>query len=334
MFKLAKSIVKILLPKALSQRLAEAWDRPWQDIRRAERARLEKNRWPKPANARNLGKASGYRERFREIVSNPLNILISRVPEAGFINSDMEVVLHNGISVPLQGPLAYSGELSEILVTNRGVHEPLEEFCFQELLKVVKGLPNELTMIELGAWWGHYSLWFSKEVKSPRCILVEPNEIHMDAGKRNFAKYGFKGEFINALVSEEEFSVDGFIRADGNKGIFLLHCDIDGPELDMLRNCRESLAGEKIDYLMIATHGNELHAECLKEITDQNYLIEVESEPARHSTSCDGFIFARRSGSAPVIHHKNLLGRVDICHSSPEELVSYLGDVLKSQGGK
>jgi hypothetical protein len=40
-------------------------------------------------------------------------------------------------------------------VLNRGVHEPLEEFVFQEVLK---RLPEACAMIELGAYWGHYSM--------------------------------------------------------------------------------------------------------------------------------------------------------------------------------
>lgn len=36
--------------------------------------------------------------------------------------------------VPINGPNEYCGNFSEILILNRGVHEPLEEFCFQEMI--------------------------------------------------------------------------------------------------------------------------------------------------------------------------------------------------------
>jgi len=49
-----------------------------------------------------------------------------------------KVILHNGIRVPVGGELACYGEFSDILVINRGVHEPLEEYCFQELLVAFK----------------------------------------------------------------------------------------------------------------------------------------------------------------------------------------------------
>ena len=44
--------------------------------------------------------------RFREIISDPLNLLIQRVPNAGMIE-DNNVLLHNGIKVPLSGPYSY-----------------------------------------------------------------------------------------------------------------------------------------------------------------------------------------------------------------------------------
>lgn len=99
--------------------------------------------------------ASDFHGRFREIVSDPLNLLIPRHPLAGTMDGD-HVVLHNGNRVPLQGPGAYYGNFSDILVINRGVHEPLEEFAFQTVLT---GLPAQPTMLELGAYWGHYSMW-------------------------------------------------------------------------------------------------------------------------------------------------------------------------------
>ena len=72
--------------------------------------------------------------RFREVISDPLNLLIHRVPLAGLVEKN-EVYLHNGNIVPLDGAGAYYGQFIQLLVLNRGVHEPLEEYAFQELLK-------------------------------------------------------------------------------------------------------------------------------------------------------------------------------------------------------
>ena len=82
------------------------------------------------ANPKTLEKASRFDERFREIIADPVNLLINRVPEAGFVDAEGMVVLHNGNRVPLHGPTSYYGNFSDILIINRGFHEPLEEYCF------------------------------------------------------------------------------------------------------------------------------------------------------------------------------------------------------------
>ena len=76
--------------------------------------------------------------RWREIISDPLNLLIERDANSGLIDKDGNVFLHNSIKVPSSGSKSYYEEFSRVLVVNRGVHEPLEEFCFQETLKKIK----------------------------------------------------------------------------------------------------------------------------------------------------------------------------------------------------
>ena len=46
--------------------------------------------------------------RFREVISDPLNLLIERVSEAGILEGN-EVCLHNGNRVPAAGAGAYTG---------------------------------------------------------------------------------------------------------------------------------------------------------------------------------------------------------------------------------
>lgn len=41
-------------------------------------------------------------DRFREIISDPLNLLIERVPTAGTVH-DEQVVLHSGLRMPAKG---------------------------------------------------------------------------------------------------------------------------------------------------------------------------------------------------------------------------------------
>ena len=99
--------------------------------------------------------------RFREIVSDPNNLRIRRVENAGFIGndenfSDPYVIMHNGLRV-LIGNYAYYDNFSLILIINRGVHEPQEEYAFEQVLNAIE---TPLPMIELGSYWGFYSLWY------------------------------------------------------------------------------------------------------------------------------------------------------------------------------
>ena len=105
---------------------------------------------------RSLKDPGDFLARFRDILSDPLNVLIEKDPRAGYVDHDLNVFLHNGHRVPTSGDLAYYDQFSRILILNRGVHEPLEEFCFQETIKVIEN-PKPL-MVELGSYWAHYSM--------------------------------------------------------------------------------------------------------------------------------------------------------------------------------
>ena len=85
-----------------------------------------------------LKKAEIPLDRFREVISDPINLLIKRVPQAGYVDENRFVILHNGNRVHYEGPNSYYGIFSQLLVINRGVHEPLEEYCFQETLAKLK----------------------------------------------------------------------------------------------------------------------------------------------------------------------------------------------------
>lgn len=137
-----------------------------------------------------------YLGRFREIVSDPLNLLIRRAARAGMTKGDL-VVLHNGLRVAYTGEHAYYRNFSDILVINRGVHEPLEEYVFQEVLK---HLPETPVMLELGAYWGHYSMWLKKIRPGADVHLVEPEARNLEVGRANFALNGYQGKFSQALV--------------------------------------------------------------------------------------------------------------------------------------
>ena len=73
--------------------------------------------------------------------------------------------------------------LTDVIYGLKGHHEPQEEKCFYEILKYI---PENGTMIELGAYWAYYSLWFASEIKGAKNYMIEPDPRNLEVGKKNF----------------------------------------------------------------------------------------------------------------------------------------------------
>lgn len=268
--------------------------------------------------------------RFREIVSDPLNLLIERVPEAGYVQ-DGFVVLHNGIKVPVSGADAYYGGFSSVFIVNRGVHEPLEEYIFQEVLKVI---PSKAKMIELGAYWGHYSMWLKKIKPCSMVFLVEPDLNNLNVGKANFKRNGLDGVFINSFVGSAQFEIDEFIHKKNINKIDILHCDIQGYEIEMLESSHSCLVNGVVDYIFISTHSQDLHNRVLEIIKKYNYRIEISCGYDEETTSFDGFIFASKSILKSLFAEFKPMGRVAILFSDKTSRVHYLQHLLHLKAAK
>jgi hypothetical protein len=269
--------------------------------------------------------ADDFVGRFREIISDPLNLLIRRVPTAGVV-TDGQVCLHNGIKVPIDGPGSYYGGFSQILSLNRGVHEPLEEFVFQKVMETAPAAP---AMLELGAYWGHYSMWLKKVRTESTVFLVEPEIENLEAGRSNFARNGFKGEFIQAFVGRDHFRVDEFLRDRQIDHLDILHSDIQGYEMEMLECCTDLMAGRKITRTFISTHSQDLHLSTIAFLKRFGYRIEASADFENETTSYDGFVFASSPEVPPVLREFVPLSRVEIAKSTPQALIDYIVKVAK-----
>lgn len=273
-------------------------------------------------------KATLIIERHREIISDPLNVLIERVPHAGFIDDNRFVTLHNGNKVQIGGKFAYYEDFSDVLVTNRGVHEPLEEYIFQTILEKLKILDqHEYTMLELGAYWGHYSMWFqgSLQKQRTRCTLVEPDSHSMSVGKFNFEINGFEGTFINEKIGNDGFQLENFLR--DNPKLDILHSDIQGAELFLIEEYLTEIQRAEVRCLFISTHSNEIHSKLHSMLDQSDYKIVVSSDFEQHSTSYDGFICAINANAPPLLSmlkFDTVLGREEIQDIAGTSVVSYL----------
>jgi len=261
--------------------------------------------------------------RFREVISDPLNLLIERVPLAGLVEAN-HVYLHNGNRVPLVGSGAYYGPFSQLLVVNRGVHEPLEEYVFQQLLRSLGETP---IMLELGAYWGHYSMWLKKVRPQATVILVEPDAVNLTAGINNFQLNGLTGEFIRSAVGRQHLQVDFFRSERQLDRLDILHVDIQGQEAEMLEGCGRTLAERRADYLFISTHSQALHEQIVRDTTAFGYRVEVSSDFDEQTTSFDGFVFASSPDAALIFRNFKPIGRTQIVRSRPQELLTALSEM-------
>jgi hypothetical protein len=277
---------------------------------------------PTWASPETLSKAESFKDRFREVISDPINILIRRTADAGYVDANGLVILHNGNRVPYTGDMAYYGRFSDLLILNRGVHEPLEEFCFQEVLKRISNATP--TMVELGSYWAHYSMWFLKEKPQARSICVEPDLFSLEIGKNNFRINGFVGTHINLGIGAKAASLEDIVSSQGLDKVDILHSDIQGAELEMLFGASHLLESKRIDYIFISTHSESLHNEVIGKLVSFDYRIEVSSPFDEHTTSCDGLVLASSPNATRIFSEFSPMGRLEILKSSPSEVVTYL----------
>ncbi len=225
---------------------------------------------------------------------------IPRHPGAGTSRNGV-LTMHNGLKVL---SFSYYGEGMRLLIeAARGVHEPQEEYLFQEVLKCVS--PGS-TMLELGAYWGFYSMWFHSVVPRARCLLVEPSAENLDLGRANFRLNKMQGTFIQAYVGELPTSgalcqvvtsVDQLLAERKTDRLGILHADIQAEELHMLEGARQSFERGLIDYCFISTHSDALHQQCVAWLSRMGHTILAEYDLGQ-SYSHDGLVVSKRPGLA------------------------------------
>lgn len=233
---------------------------------------------------------------------------IPKVHNAGAIEIDENgkkyQVMHNGVKTYLD---SHYGDFNvEIIKKLKGHHEPQEEKVFFEILNKLK---PKSTMIELGAFWGYYSLWFKHTIKDSNVYLVEPMQMMLDFGVRNFKLNNLNGNFFKYAVGEKtieniefthwdqkkyfinQINVDSFLELNNISNCDILHADIQGFEYEMLLGAKKSLESGSISFIFISTHSNDLHYKCLKLLKNFKYKILADHN-LTESFASDGLIVA------------------------------------------
>ncbi len=239
-----------------------------------------------------------WTKRMKEVVLCADNNHIYRVSNAGLIQGNTQV-LHNGLNVQLGSYYGYG--YTHLLEQNKGVHEPQEERVFQEVLKF---MPEGATMMELGSFWAFYSMWFQQKVKNALSYMVEPEYLNMTKGKTNFKLNRFRGTFIQAFAGKKPsvnsgqpptITIDNFLHQNKIAKLNILHSDIQGEELNMLKGSVNALSSGAIDFLFISTHSDDLHEHCADFLKGFRYEI-IASANVTQSFSVDGVLVAKRQG--------------------------------------
>ena len=228
--------------------------------------------------------------RIADVISCPDNADISRVAGAGDFSGET-LLMHNGIEID---PLSYYGApILKMLMENGGVHEPQEEKVFA---KVLESLPKgKKTILELGAYWAFYSMWFLKTFPGSSAYMLEPELRNLYSGKKNLRLNDLEGNFfhrgIGEVVNEKErtTAVDFFCRQHKIDFIDILHADIQTYELAMLRGSAKLLEEKKVGYCFISTHSNELHEQCKTLLTGYGYKLVADAN-LDESFSFDGIL--------------------------------------------
>ena len=249
------------------------------------------------------GQQEHWKERIEDVMECPDNHDIPRVTNAGKILNN-RLIMHNGIEI---NPLSYYHlPMLEMLRLNKGVHEPQEEKIFQNVLQTLDP-SKRLTMLELGAYWSFYSIWFKKKYPNASCYMVEPNRKNLHYGKENFRINKIKGTFLQGKIGaqfdrkNQVLTVDHISNQQKINFIDLLHSDIQGFEGEMLEGARRMLSEQKVGYIFISTHSNQIHYQCKKVLEDFSYQI-IANIDLDASYSWDGILVAKLPGYPGIDH--------------------------------
>ncbi len=237
---------------------------------------------------------------------------LPKVIGAGTVDQQAEwpvQLMHNGLRIAAH---CYYGPWNTQLVEKlRGHHEPQEEKAFSHVLAL---LGEAQVMVELGAYWSYYSLWFRKCFPQAESILVEPDPHCLEIGQYNYALNGFTGEFIPAAIAATSGTLPNFFcETDGvtrsvdlisvdellkhRPKVDILLADIQGAEWSMLQGMTQTLAAGKLRIIIISTHHANLtgdyltHEKCLDFLRGHGAVILAE-HTVEESFSGDGLIVA------------------------------------------
>lgn len=241
---------------------------------------------------------------------------IEKIPGAGKIfdiDGSSIQLMHNGLKVVAGG---YHGDwMAHVIRGLNGHHEPQEELLFQYILRACR---HNSLIVELGAFWAYYSLWYLSEIPGSRAICIEPDPANRTVGETNIrlngmqqrVQYisGFAGgraqdamtmtvESQEAPVTLPVFNMNSVLQTANGQVIEILHMDIQGSELSFLQSLEDAVAQQRIRFLVASTHHHSIsgsrttHQDCLQVVRKLGGRV-LSEHAVEESFSGDGLIVA------------------------------------------
>lgn len=146
---------------------------------------------------------------------------------------------------------------------------------FEKISQIMKQMDkSEYSMIELGCNQCFYSIFFISLIgkEKTKLILVEPYEPFLERGFRNLEINNLQLEIVNKCVGRKnwighspnyKFDVDLISLQElieDHDVVDVLHCDIDGSEIEMLEQNKEVFFDYRFRVIYLLTHaiGSEM----------------------------------------------------------------------------
>lgn len=195
---------------------------------------------------------------------------------------------------------------------------------FQHVLSNVATINKDNpVMIELGSNWALWSLCFRKAFPNGQNILIELGKRALLVGVKNFNLNNFtqkhywggvflnnSGTFRNRKADLEYPKIDGeyfdgsisgnvvgpeldfihILKKEKIDIVDLLHMDIQGSELPLMKQLSDFNLLRNFNNLVIATHSQSIHKEIRNILLKNNFTVMEESEFG--SVGGDGMFFA------------------------------------------
>lgn len=172
-------------------------------------------------------------------------------------------------------------------------HDESEQILIDKFEEYTVGLKSKgrsnYSMIELGSDHAYYSLLFKHilGVDVTTNIMVEPFTEHMERGKHHFNINGVDGHFIDKCVNTSwvlkgtTFDTDvvtlkELLDQHNINDLDVLHCDIDGSELNMLITNTDVFDKQLINYVYLLTHSPDLHKDCKSFLLEKKYELLLD----------------------------------------------------------